>query len=52
MSQSTTFLTEGGVSGGGANGDGLSADQLESLSESRLREAQVGTHPDYHMTIT
>lgn len=41
ISQSTTFLTEGGVTGGGAYGDGLSSDQLDNLSEMKLREAQV-----------
>ena len=41
MSQSTTFLTEGGVSGGGANSDTLSADQLDNISEKELRKAQV-----------
>ena len=41
MSQSTTFLTEGGVSVGGANGDTLSAEQMEGISEFTLRKAQV-----------
>ena len=41
ISQSTTFLTEGGVSGGGANSDTLTPDQIDNLSERKLRKAQV-----------
>ena len=41
MSHSNTFMTEGGVSGGGANSESLSPDQLENISETKLRRAQV-----------
>jgi hypothetical protein len=41
MSHSNTFLTEGSVSGGGANSESLSPDQLENISETKLRRAQV-----------
>ena len=41
MSHSNTFLTEGSVSGGGANSESLSPDQLEDISETKLRRAQV-----------
>ena len=41
MSHSNTFLTEGSVSGGRANSESLSPDQLEDISETKLRRAQV-----------